>query len=153
MRDFLAERLPEWMVPALYVPLAELPLTANGKIDRAALPDASGAAASARYVAPRTPVEEELAGIWSELLGLDRVGVHDNFFDLGGHSLLAVRMLADVSETLGIQVPMRVLFTIEPTVAEVAQHIFELLLADSGDSPDDVAGTDGDAGATEGAGA
>lgn len=162
LRDFLAERLPEWMVPALYVPLAELPLTANGKVDRAALPDASGAAASARYVAPRTPVEEELARIWSELLGMERVGVHDNFFDLGGHSLLAVRMLADVSETLGIQVPMRVLFTIDPTVAEVAQHIFELLLADStdntdnGDSADrtdDADGADRPVGATEGAGA
>ncbi|MEU7605694.1 amino acid adenylation domain-containing protein [Streptomyces sp. NPDC041003] len=142
LRAFLAGRLPEWMVPSHYVPLPELPLTANGKVDRAALPEVSAVSTSTGYTAPRTPVEEELARIWSDMLGVDRVGVHDNFFDLGGHSLIAVRMLSEVSEELGVQVPLRVLFTIEPTVAAVGQYVFETLLADDGTQDPDAAATE-----------
>ncbi|MCF1597262.1 non-ribosomal peptide synthetase [Streptomyces muensis] len=131
LRDFLAERLPDWMVPKAYVPLAELPLSANGKIDRGALPDPGQAVAATEYVAPRTPVEEELARIWAEVLGVERVGIHDNFFELGGHSLSAVRMLADVDEKLGVRIPFRVLFAIEPTVEELGDRIFEQLRAES----------------------
>ncbi|WP_327701922.1 amino acid adenylation domain-containing protein [Streptomyces decoyicus] len=140
LRAFLAGKLPEWMIPSHYVPLPELPLTANEKVDRGALPEVPEVSVSTQYTAPRTPVEEELARIWSTTLGVERVGIHDNFFDLGGHSLIAVRMLTEVSEELGVQVPLRVLFTIEPTVAAVGQYVFELLLAEDGAQAPD--GTD-----------
>ncbi|HWS56339.1 MAG TPA: amino acid adenylation domain-containing protein, partial [Pyrinomonadaceae bacterium] len=122
LREYLRGRLPEYMVPSAYVFLDALPLTPNGKVDRKALPapDAGGSRGGAEYVAPRTAVEKVVAGIWSELLGVERVGVHDNFFDLGGHSLLATRILSHVREIFCVELPLRSLFE-SPTVDSMAE--------------------------------
>jgi len=121
LRSHLRDRLPGFMVPALFVALDALPRTPNGKVDRGALPhpDPRHGGASARRVAPRNPLEEELAGIWNEVLQGADVGVTDDFFALGGHSLLATRVLARVREKCGVNVPLRALFE-EPTVARLA---------------------------------
>ncbi len=111
LRAHLAAKLPEYMVPAAYVRLESLPLTPNGKLDRKALPAPEGDAYGVRqYEAPQGTIEELLAGIWAELLKLERVGRHDNFFELGGHSLMAVRVIARVRETLKVEVTIRDLF-------------------------------------------
>jgi len=122
LRSFLADRLPDYMVPARFVLLDALPLTPNEKPDRAALPAADGVRleAVADYVAPRIPLEEQLAEIWAELLDLDDVGVHDDFFtELGGHSLLATQLVSRLRDTFGIDLPLRALFE-APTVACLA---------------------------------
>jgi amino acid adenylation domain-containing protein len=129
LRSFLAERLPDWMVPAVFVQLPELPLSANGKVDRSALPEPAREAAAV-YTAPRTPVEEELVRIWTELLGVERIGVHDDFFELGGNSLSAVRMVSEIREQLGVELPLRTLFSTEACVSELGARVFEQLLED-----------------------
>ena len=121
LRAYLKQQLPDYMVPTAVVLLAKLPLTANGKIDRQALP-APEAVASKEYVAPRTPTEEVVAGIWAEVLRLERVSTQDNFFDLGGHSLLATQVVSRVRRTLNIDLPLRTLFE-SPTVAKIAEQI------------------------------
>jgi acyl carrier protein len=109
--------------------LDELPLTRNGKVDRQKLPDPEGRPEEAgQYVAPRTPVEEALAGIWANVLRLDRVGVHDDFFQLGGHSLLATRIIVQARDALGVRLPLRALFE-HPTVARLAESIFRDIMA------------------------
>jgi acyl-coenzyme A synthetase/AMP-(fatty) acid ligase/aryl carrier-like protein len=115
LRTHLRGRLPEYMVPSYFVALGELPLSANGKLDRKALPapDRQGDAES--YVAPRTPVEEALCSIWQQVLGVERVGVKDNFFDLGGHSLLLMRVASRVREEFHVDIPLRRLFE-TPTI-------------------------------------
>ena len=130
LRAFLRARLPEHMVPALFVTLAALPLTANGKIDRQALaaqrPSAAALAMSATSgsVAPRNPAEELLAGIWEAVLHVEGVGAHDNFFDLGGHSLLATQMISRMREAFAVELPLRTLFE-APTVAGLAARVEE----------------------------
>ncbi len=121
LRDFLKERLPEYMIPSAFVVLDALPLSPNGKLDRKALPapDQDRPECQGAFVPPRTPTEELLASIWAEVLGVPRVGVHDNFFDLGGHSLQAVQVAARVSKALGRTVPVKALF-LYPTVASLA---------------------------------
>ncbi|MFC4854158.1 amino acid adenylation domain-containing protein [Actinophytocola glycyrrhizae] len=114
----LRRRLPEYMVPAVVVPLDAFPLTPNGKVDRAALP-APEFTSTADFVAPRHPVEEVLAGIWSQVLARQRIGVHDDFFRIGGHSLLAAKVLARVREAFAIDVPIHRMFA-APTVAGLA---------------------------------
>jgi amino acid adenylation domain-containing protein len=123
IRQFLKAKLPDYMVPNAFVILAALPLTANGKIDRRALPPPeSGSEASDKYVAPRTPMEEILATIWSEVLKVEKVGINDNFFELGGHSLLATKLVAQIRDRLKIELPLRQLFN-SATLAELAQGI------------------------------
>ena len=121
LRHWLQEKLPDYMVPAAFVFLKALPLTANGKVDRQAMPAPGHTVdqSPGLFVPPRTAVEEVLAGIWSELLGLTQVGVHDNFFELGGHSLLGIQVLARVRQAFRVELPPRDLFE-APTVASLA---------------------------------
>ncbi len=121
--SFLNERLPAYMIPAAFVMLEELPLTPSGKIDRRALPapDASRPELAQQFVSPRTMTEELIAGIWTELLRVERAGVHDNFFELGGHSLLATQVIARMREMLNVELPLRAFFEV-PTVAGLAEQ-------------------------------
>jgi amino acid adenylation domain-containing protein len=118
LRRFLREKLPEYMVPAAFVLLEQLPLTRNGKVDRRALPKPERQGA---FVAPRSPVEERLAGMWAEVLGLERVGIHDNFFELGGHSLLATQVISRLRDAFRVELPVRRLFDEGATVAGLAE--------------------------------
>jgi len=124
LKSFLRERLPEYMVPTAYAVLEALPRTPSGKVDRRALASAEGAqlVPEVPFVAPRTPTEEKLVEIWSELLEVDRIGVHDNFFDLGGHSLLTTRLVSRLRDTFELEVPLQVFFE-EPTLAGLAKTI------------------------------
>ncbi len=127
LRSALAAGLPDYMVPATVTVLAELPLTPNGKVDRRALPDpdAEGDRAAwgrPAFEPPRTPTEEALAGLWRELLGVERVGRDDDFFALGGHSLLVARLVAHLSEKLGVDLPLRAVFE-APTLARLAAAV------------------------------
>ncbi|MGA4423569.1 amino acid adenylation domain-containing protein, partial [Ralstonia nicotianae] len=123
LREQLQASLPEYMVPAAYVRLERLPLTPNGKLDRKALPAPEGQAyASTAYEAPQGEVEQTLAGIWQTLLGVERVGRHDDFFALGGHSLQAVRLVAQVRTQLGAELGLTELFA-QPSLSVVAQAI------------------------------
>ncbi|HEX6747845.1 MAG TPA: non-ribosomal peptide synthase/polyketide synthase [Longimicrobium sp.] len=125
LREHLRRKLPDFMVPAAFVPLERLPLTPSGKLDRRALPAPELASAEERYVAPRTPTEEVLAEIWAEMLRLERVGVTESFFELGGHSLLATRVVSRVRQVFGVELPLRALFE-GPTVAELAGRVEEM---------------------------
>ncbi|MGE0127956.1 MAG: amino acid adenylation domain-containing protein [Blastocatellales bacterium] len=123
LHSYLNDKLPEYMTPSAYVTLDTLPLTANGKVDRKALPAPdylqSGQAQSSAYVAARTPAEELMAETWANVLGVERVGIHDNFFSLGGHSLLAMKLIARMREVFRKELPLRDLFE-RPTVAQLA---------------------------------
>jgi amino acid adenylation domain-containing protein len=122
LREFLKQTLPEYMVPAAFVELGEVPLTPNGKLDRQALPKPTGSLTGleTKFLAPRNPVEKVLAKIWSEVLGLERVGARDNFYELGGHSLLATQVVARVGQTFEVELPLRVFFE-NPTVAGLTE--------------------------------
>ncbi|WP_280429426.1 class I SAM-dependent methyltransferase [Nocardia brasiliensis] len=120
VRAFAAERLPDFMVPTAVLVLDAVPLTANGKLDRAALPDPEFLSAKA-YRAPRNDLEQTLTGLFSEILGVGRVGIDDSFFALGGHSLLATRLASRIRAVLGVEVPIRVMFE-AATVAELADR-------------------------------
>jgi acyl carrier protein len=124
LRSFLKQKLPEYMVPSALVFLNEVPLSANGKVDRKALPqpDQTRPELDEGFAAPRTPVEEILANVWASVLKLDKVGIHDNFFDLGGHSLMATRVVSRIREVIRIELPIRALFEM-PTVATLSNLI------------------------------
>ncbi|BBZ31541.1 hypothetical protein MCNF_01460 [Mycolicibacterium confluentis] len=122
VRTMLSDRLPAYMVPAAIVRLEVLPLTVNGKLDKRALPAPEYSDTSDRYRAPSTPTEEILAGIYANILGLDKVGVDDSFFDLGGDSLSAMRLIAAINTTLDTGLAVRTLFD-APTIAALAPNI------------------------------
>jgi amino acid adenylation domain-containing protein len=124
LKGYLAGKVPQYMVPAAFVRLDALPLTANGKVDRRRLPDPGLAASESRaeYVAPRSALEEQLAAVWCEVLGLERVGIRDDFFELGGHSLLAIQAMSRLNGELNVNVPLRDLFE-SPTIEALAQRM------------------------------
>ena len=124
LRHFLLNKFPEYMIPSAFVLLKSLPLTTNGKVDRRALPapEQDRPELEAAYVAPRTLVEKQLAEIWAQVLGLEKVGIHDNFFDLGGHSLLITQLLAQVRDKFKVNLSLGSLFK-KPTVANIAKKI------------------------------
>ncbi len=124
LRSALAPALADYMLPSAYIFMDQLPLTERGKVDRRALPDPDGTRPQldVAYGAPQTPAERKLAAIWSEALGIEPVGIDDNFFDLGGHSLLAARVLAQIDSELGVTFPLRTLFD-RPTVKLLAEYL------------------------------
>jgi acyl carrier protein len=124
LRRYLKERLPEYMVPGVWVEMERMPVTANGKLDRRGLPEPEGGRPELEvgYEEAGTETEKKLAEIWAQVLGVEKVGVHDNFFDLGGQSLLATQIISRSRKALHIELPLRKLFEF-PTVAELANVI------------------------------
>jgi acyl-coenzyme A synthetase/AMP-(fatty) acid ligase/acyl carrier protein len=124
LRRFVSERVPYYMVPSDYVELDALPLNANGKVDRRALPapDPARRGPAGEHVAPRSETERKLAAIWEGLLGVTEAGVHDGFFELGGHSLLATQMVSRIRDTFGVEVELRAVFE-APTIARLAPRV------------------------------
>ena len=125
LRSFVSDKLPGYMVPSVFVELETLPLTTNGKVDRRALPAPDQCGGEQGYATPRTPIEEMVAGIWMEVLGAPRVGVHDNFFELGGHSLLATQVVSRIRRLWALELPLKSVFE-EGTVAGLARVIEKL---------------------------
>lgn len=126
LRNYLNKQLPEFMVPSHFVFMNSFPVTPNGKIDRKALPepDRTRPELEATFVEPRNQVEEVLAGIWSELLNIEKVGINDNFFDLGGHSILVVQLVSRIREVFQEELPLRSVFE-HPTILELAELLLE----------------------------
>jgi acyl carrier protein len=134
LRRHLADWIPGFMIPSTLVPIDAVPRTASGKIDRLSLPSpesVSGPSAGPAYTAPRTPVEEAIAALWADVLGVEKVGVDDDFFALGGHSLLATQIVAQLRSDFAVNLPLHALFSF-PTVATLSQQVVELM----GESPD-----------------
>lgn len=130
LRNFIASRLPEYMVPVLFVKLEALPVNASGKVDQSALPapNTNNTLRDSIFVAPRTPIEERLAATLASLLALDRVSVEDNFFLLGGHSLLGTQLIARIRDAFGVELSLHALFD-APSVSQLSARIEELLVA------------------------
>lgn len=131
LRSLLLAQLPEYMVPAVFVVLAALPVTANGKVDRQALPlpDDSRLRTATTYVAPRTPDEAELAAIWHDVLAVERIGIHDNFFELGGHSILLTQLILRIRASFQVELTLRELFdapTILDMITLIAARLIEM---------------------------
>jgi amino acid adenylation domain-containing protein len=124
LRSFLRQKLPEYMIPSAFVILDAIPRTVAGKLDRRGLPDPGNSRPDldTPYAAPRTPAEIEVEHLWREVLSLDRIGVHDNFFDLGGHSLAATRVVSQVIKKFQLEIPLQSLFR-SPTIAQMAEVI------------------------------
>jgi amino acid adenylation domain-containing protein len=133
MRRHLGEKLPEHMIPSVFMQLAELPLTPNGKINRGALPapDDSRPQLDCCFVAPTNPLEEELATIWRTLLGIERIGIHDNFFELGGHSLTATQLMSRVRARFDLEITLKDVFR-APTLKSFGELLEETFLTESG---------------------
>ncbi|MBD2199778.1 MULTISPECIES: non-ribosomal peptide synthetase [Calothrix] len=124
LREFLEQKLPEYMIPAAFVALEALPITPNGKLDRRALPapKITQLSSPSDFIAPSTAIEKQLVNIWTEILGIDNIGIHHNFFNLGGHSLLATRLISQIRQTFQIELPLRRIFE-KPTIAGLAKDI------------------------------
>ena len=131
LRDFLKRRLPSALVPAHFVAIDRLPRTASGKIDRRSLPEPDRAA-TGEYIEPRSPIELALASFWADALGLERIGLHDNFFDLGGHSLLAARLAARVRQEFQVELPISAIFE-TPVLGELALVLTRAMLDEDAD--------------------
>ncbi|NET44011.1 phosphopantetheine-binding protein, partial [Okeania sp. SIO2B3] len=129
LRSYLKQKLPEYMVPLTYVLLEDLPLTANGKVDRKALPVIDFGSLSQDFVAPETATQKELAHIWVQILDLEKVGIHDNFFDLGD-SLIATQIVSRICDTFEVEFPLINLFE-SPTIQELSNIIDNMIWADS----------------------
>jgi acyl carrier protein len=136
LRTHLRRVLPEYMVPSSVEILDGFPLTPNRKVDRLALPEPNDADAARPYEPPRTPTEEAVAQIWADVLGRERIGIHDSFFDLGGHSLLAMRMMAQIRDVFETELPVRALFE-QPSLAAFCENLLNALL--DGVDDDDIA--------------
>ncbi|MHC5747095.1 MAG: amino acid adenylation domain-containing protein [Nostoc sp.] len=133
LRGFLESKLPNYMLPTTFVILEALPLTPNGKVDRKALPIPElTQISSSDIILPSTPIENLLAGIWAEILGIEKVGIDNNFFELGGHSLLATRVISRIRQVFQVELPLRYLFE-KPTIAGLAEEIEKAIKVDSGD--------------------
>jgi acyl carrier protein len=130
LRDFLAKELPEYMIPATFVSLDSLPIGANGKVDRSALPapGEENIIREERFLSPRTSTEQRVAAIVGQLLGLERVGVNDNFFYLGGNSLFGTQVIGRLRDAFNVEVPLLRLFD-HPTVADLAEEVERLMVA------------------------
>jgi acyl carrier protein len=123
LRSFLKQKLPDYMIPSAFVVLDALPLTPNGKVDRRGLPkpDQTRPDVEANYVAPQTEVERTIAAVWQEVLHLENIGIHDNFFQIGGHSLLATQIISRLSQVFQINLSVLTLFE-APTIASFAEY-------------------------------
>ncbi len=133
LREALASELPSYMIPTAFVQLAQMPLNPNGKLDRKALPAPEALLRStAEYIPPRTPTEVELAQIWSEVLGVQEIGVKDHFFELGGHSLKVLGLIQKISSVMGVQLQLQLVFNL-PTVEQMAHEISKLQTKDAPD--------------------
>ncbi|NEP59739.1 MAG: amino acid adenylation domain-containing protein, partial [Symploca sp. SIO2G7] len=131
LRNFLKQKLPKYMIPGAFVMLEALPLTANGKVDRSALPAPDRSQIQLpEFVPPRTPTEEAIANIFASVLKLEQVGIHDNFFELGGHSLLATQVISRLQQTFNVEFPLRRLLE-SPTVDEINQTLSEYCQVES----------------------
>ncbi|MBW4636656.1 MAG: amino acid adenylation domain-containing protein [Gloeocapsa sp. UFS-A4-WI-NPMV-4B04] len=129
IRRFLEQQLPQYMVPTAFVILEALPLTPNGKVDRRALPAPATTELEKIFAAPRTPIQEVLAGIWVDILGLAQApSIHDNFFHLGGHSLLATQLISRIRSVFQVELPLRWLFE-SPTVAQLSDRLNQAISA------------------------
>ncbi|NES70643.1 MAG: AMP-binding protein, partial [Okeania sp. SIO2D1] len=123
VKQYLKKRLPEYMIPSGFVVLSELPLTPSGKVDRKALPVPDNVSSvSTEYVAPETETQKVLAEIWAQVLGIEKVGIHDNFFDLGGHSLLATQVVSRIRQAFDIEFPLKKIFE-SSTVESISKYI------------------------------
>ncbi len=138
LREYLSKELPEYMIPAYFIQLDKLPLTANGKVDRKALPEPDGSIATgAEYVAPSNEIEDKLVSIWKEVLGIEKIGINDNFFELGGHSLKAMNVTSKIKKAIGIDIPLKELFT-TPTIKQLSEYISNNEIGDQKATPDDI---------------
>ncbi|MEO0688242.1 MAG: phosphopantetheine-binding protein, partial [Cyanobacteria bacterium J06649_11] len=127
VRNFLSEKLPVYMIPSAFMELDELPRLPNGKINRRELPlpDTIRPELETTFVEPQTEVEKAIAKIWQDELNVERVGLHDNFFELGGHSLLGIKIIAQINESLQIDIPLRGLF-LNPTVTGLVEQVEDI---------------------------
>jgi amino acid adenylation domain-containing protein len=138
LRDLLRSRLPDYMLPAMFVVLPDLPLTPNGKIDRQALPlpDAKNTLTDENYLSPRNVIEEKLSALVANLLGVSKVGVNDNFFLIGGHSLFGTQLIVRIRDSFGVKLPLRSVFE-SPTPALLGEQIERLIVTRLGEMTDD----------------
>jgi acyl carrier protein len=146
LRTWVMQHLPDYMVPSVFILLERFPLTPNGKVDRAALPlpDREGGN-SGPHVAPRTPIEQSIGQIWSDVLRVQQVSIYDNFFELGGHSLLATQVISRLRDELQVEVTLRHLFEAD-TLATLAEYCSTVLSVQQlvGDFPHSADGDDDD---------